>query len=82
MPEGQIVAATTPDHHATNGGDNLSHLDRLESDSIRNIREAVAEFQNPVMLYSIGRDSAVMLLQSRASERQGHVIENDQIGSI
>jgi sulfate adenylyltransferase subunit 2 len=39
----------------------LSHLDRLEAESIFIIREAVAECANPVMLYSIGKDSAVLL---------------------
>ena len=39
----------------------LSHLDSLESESIYIFREVVAEFQNPVMLYSIGKDSSVML---------------------
>ena len=39
----------------------LSHLDRLESESIHIIREVAAEFRNPVMLYSIGKDSAVMM---------------------
>jgi|TARA_B100000768_G_C11276133_1_gene376071 sulfate adenylyltransferase subunit 2 len=39
----------------------LSHLDYLESESIHIIREVVSEFQNPVMLYSIGKDSAVMM---------------------
>ena len=39
----------------------LSHLDRLESESISIIREVAASFANPVMLYSIGKDSAVML---------------------
>ncbi|MFT5608589.1 MAG: sulfate adenylyltransferase subunit 2, partial [Parvicella sp.] len=39
----------------------LSHLDRLESESIHVIREVVSEFHNPVMLYSVGKDSAVML---------------------
>jgi len=39
----------------------LSHLDRLESESIHIIREVTAEFDNPVMLYSVGKDSAVML---------------------
>jgi sulfate adenylyltransferase subunit 2 len=39
----------------------LSHLDRLEADSIHIIREVVAECAKPVMLYSIGKDSAVML---------------------
>ena len=42
-------------------GAELSHLDRLESESIHIIREVAAEFANPVMLYSIGKDSAVML---------------------
>lgn len=43
------------------GSPRLSHLDRLESESIHIIREVAAEFRDPVMLYSIGKDSAVML---------------------
>ena len=39
----------------------LNHLKRLEAESIYIIREVAAEFQNPVMLYSIGKDSSVML---------------------
>jgi sulfate adenylyltransferase subunit 2 len=39
----------------------LTHLQRLEAESIRIMREVVAECDNPVMLYSIGKDSAVML---------------------
>jgi sulfate adenylyltransferase subunit 2 len=39
----------------------LTHLDRLEAESIFILRETVAEATNPVMLYSIGKDSAVML---------------------
>ncbi len=39
----------------------LSHLDRLEAESIHVMRETVAEASRPVMLYSIGKDSAVML---------------------
>ena len=39
----------------------LSHLDHLEAESIHIIREVVAEFEKPVMLYSIGKDSSVML---------------------
>ncbi len=38
-----------------------SHLARLEAESIHIMREVVAEFRNPVMLYSIGKDSSVML---------------------
>jgi len=41
--------------------DRGSHLKRLEDESIHVIREVAAEFRNPVMLYSIGKDSAVML---------------------
>ena len=40
---------------------NLSHIEKLESESIHIIREVAAEFENPVMLYSIGKDSSVML---------------------
>ena len=39
----------------------LSHIDKLESESIHIIREVASEFENPVMLYSIGKDSSVML---------------------
>ncbi|MGH8029122.1 MAG: sulfate adenylyltransferase subunit CysD, partial [Arenimonas sp.] len=38
-----------------------SHLDRLEAESIQIFREVAAEFRNPVMLYSIGKDSSVLL---------------------
>jgi sulfate adenylyltransferase subunit 2 len=40
---------------------NLTHLKQLEAESIHIIREVAAQFDNPVMLYSIGKDSAVML---------------------
>src|SRR5262245_63427452 len=39
----------------------LTHLQRLEAESIHIMREVVAECERPVMLYSIGKDSAVML---------------------
>ena len=39
----------------------LSHLKELEAESIHIIREVAAEFENPVMLYSIGKDSSVMV---------------------
>ena len=42
-------------------GMDLTHLQRLEAESIHIMREVAAECQNPVMLYSIGKDSAVML---------------------
>ena len=39
----------------------LTHLQRLEAKSIHIMREVVAEAERPVMLYSVGKDSAVML---------------------
>ena len=42
-----------------------NHLKRLEAESIGIMREVVAEFRNPVMLYSIGKDSSVMLHLAR-----------------
>lgn len=39
----------------------LTHLKQLEAESIHIMREVAAEFDNPVMLYSVGKDSAVML---------------------
>lgn len=44
---------------------NLTHLKQLEAESIQIIREVAAEFDNPVMLYSIGKDSSVMLHLAR-----------------
>ena len=39
----------------------LSNLKQLEAESIHIMREVVAEFENPVMMYSVGKDSSVML---------------------
>lgn len=39
----------------------LTHLKQLEAESIHIMREVIAEFDNPAMLYSIGKDSSVML---------------------
>lgn len=44
---------------------NLTHLQRLEAESIHIMREVVAESEKPVMLYSVGKDSAVMLHLAR-----------------
>ena len=43
----------------------LTHLERLEAESIHVLREVVAEAEKPVMLYSVGKDSAVMLHLAR-----------------
>jgi sulfate adenylyltransferase subunit 2 len=46
-------------------GSHLSHLEMLEAEAIHIMREVVAEFERPVMLYSIGKDSSVMLHLAR-----------------
>ena len=46
-------------------GERLTHLQRLEAESIHIMREVAAEAERPVMLYSIGKDSAVMLHLAR-----------------
>ncbi|WP_308477810.1 sulfate adenylyltransferase subunit CysD [Neiella marina] len=51
----------------------LTHLKALEAESIHIIREVAAEFDNPVMLYSIGKDSAVMLHLARKAFAPGNL---------
>ena len=60
------AAAAGAGTHATTGSAApaaaaLTHLQRLEAESIHILREVVAECERPVMLYSVGKDSAVML---------------------
>jgi len=50
---------------------NLTHLKQLEAESIHIIREVAAEFDNPVMMYSIGKDSSVMLHLARKAFHPG-----------
>jgi sulfate adenylyltransferase subunit 2 len=52
--------SSVTDETAT-GGYRLTHLKQLEAESIHIIREVAAEFHNPVMLYSVGKDSSVMV---------------------
>ncbi|MEM9667279.1 MAG: sulfate adenylyltransferase subunit CysD [Pseudomonadota bacterium] len=51
----------------------LTHLDRLEAEAIHIIREVAAETSNPVMLYSIGKDSTVMLHLARKAFFPGKI---------
>lgn len=51
----------------------LSHLRQLEAESIHIIREVAAEFANPVMLYSIGKDSSVMLRLAQKAFHPGPI---------
>ena len=49
------IALTANREHKLPRGQHLTHLDRLEAESIHIIREVMAEAENPVMLYSVGR---------------------------
>jgi sulfate adenylyltransferase subunit 2 len=62
-PEGySLTAIAEPLVHT---GTRIKHLKRLEAEAIGIMREVVAEFRNPVMLYSIGKDSSVMVHLAR-----------------
>jgi len=52
---------------------NLTHLKQLEAESIFILREVVAEFDNPVMLYSVGKDSSVMVHLARKAFYPGKI---------
>ena len=54
-------------------GFNLTHLKALEAESIHILREVAAEIDNPVMLYSIGKDSATMLQLARKAFYPGRI---------
>ena len=51
----------------------LTHLDRLEAESIHILREVAASMQNPVMMYSIGKDSSVLLHLARKAFHPGPI---------
>ena len=51
----------------------LTHLDRLEAEAIHVLREVAAEFRNPVMLYSVGKDSSVLRHLARKAFHPGPV---------
>lgn len=56
-----VVSDLKMDGHAMEISDRFDHLKMLEAESLFILREAAAEFAHPVMLYSIGKDSSVML---------------------
>jgi sulfate adenylyltransferase subunit 2 len=60
-PPAQPAATRSVSSHREPMTMNLTHLQRLEAEAIHIMREVVAETENPVMLYSIGKDSACML---------------------
>ncbi len=51
----------------------LTHLKQLEAEGIHIIREVVAQFERPVMMYSIGKDSSVMLHLARKAFHPGRI---------
>ena len=55
------VLAKQAGHRASPRGQGMSHLDALEAESIHIMREVVSQAENPVMLYSVGKDSSVMV---------------------
>ena len=59
------IQRATPDSSGTRGPAQLTHLERLEAESIHIMREVVSEVEKPVMMYSVGKDSAVMLHLAR-----------------
>ena len=61
QPSDELIHTSGKFMNAPIGLNALTHLQRLEAESIHIMREVVAEADNPVMLYSIGKDSAVML---------------------
>jgi len=61
MPVAEIESRTPSTLVTSHGSPRLSHLRMLEAESIHILREVAAEFERPVMLYSIGKDSSVML---------------------
>ena len=65
QPSASPSPASTLPGSAAGGRVTLTHLQRLEAESIHIMREVVAEADKPVMLYSIGKDSAVMLHLAR-----------------
>ena len=60
-PKETLFHPVQSEEAVASAGRRLSHLKVLEAESIYILREAAAEFARPVMLYSIGKDSSVML---------------------
>ena len=63
----------SPRDLASDMPDRLSHLQRLEAESIHILREVAAEAENPVLLYSIGKDSSVLLHLARKAFFPGQI---------
>ena len=58
------------------------NLDGLEAEAIHVIREVAAEFENPVLPYSIGKDRCACCMSPARPSRQGRLIDKDEAGSM
>ena len=67
------MPTTTPMTSSPKAAPHLDHLRALEAESIHIIREVVAEFERPVMLYSIGKDSSVLLRLAQKAFHPGPI---------
>src|SRR5580698_3202712 len=61
VAESELQPSTVSSSTISSAAGRLSHLRLLEAESIHILREVASEFERPVMLYSIGKDSSVML---------------------
>jgi len=61
MPVAENDLSLSPPRHSISATSRVNHLRLLEAESIHILREVASEFERPVMLYSIGKDSSVML---------------------
>ncbi|NOY74781.1 MAG: sulfate adenylyltransferase subunit CysD [Kiritimatiellaeota bacterium] len=73
MNDEQAVVEVEKPAVTPGGGYLLSHLKSLEAESIHIIREVAAEFENPVMLYSVGKDSSVMARLAQKAFHPGKI---------
>ena len=68
-----MVAVTLPESRESSYERSFTHLQQLEAESIYILREVEAEFENPVLLYSIGKDSSVLLHLAKKAFYPGKV---------
>ena len=72
-PPRALTMRVSNDQRPNMDRERLTHLQQLEAESIHIIREVAAEFENPVMMYSIGKDSSVMLHLARKAFYPGKI---------
>src|SRR6185312_10641307 len=72
-PRALMTSTTSTTSSTSSKSYTLTHLKQLEAESIHIIREVAAEFEKPVMLYSIGKDSAVMVRLAQKAFHPGRL---------